>query len=218
MTKTVIFDLDGTLMNTIEDLMDAVNFALKKFGYKERSLEEILSFVGNGVEKLVRRSVPENCGEEAFSEVLACFKEYYSEHSIVKTRPYDGICEAIENIRKKGIKTAVVTNKFQSAAQDICDRFFGGLLDVVVGSSPERANKPDPAPVKYAMELLEASPETTVYVGDSEVDIQTARNSKLPFICVSWGFRKKEFLKSMGASVIADSPRELCEIIFGNNS
>lgn len=213
MIKTVIFDLDGTLINTIEDLTDAVNFALNKFGFKSRSITETLSFVGNGVERLVRLSVPKDCDDETFKRVLAEFKEYYSEHSQDKTKPYDGICEALSSLKEQGIAVAVVTNKFQSAADDICGKFFGGLIDTVVGSVPERPNKPDPAPIKYAMDKLSADPETTVYVGDSEVDFQTAKNSQLKFICVSWGFREKSFLESLGIAHIMDAPSELLKLV-----
>ena len=207
--EAVIFDLDGTLTDTLEDLKNSVNFALRHFGFPERSLEEVKSFVGNGVKRLIDLSVPENTSEEVSAECLSVFKAHYKENSLVKTKPYDGIIPMLERLKKEGIKTAVVTNKMQEAAVDIVNLFFSGLIDVTVGQVDGVAQKPQPDGIYYALEKLCVSKENAVYVGDSEVDCLTARNAGIPCIGVSWGFRERSVLEENGATAVADCTEQL---------
>lgn len=206
---TIIFDLDGTLIDTLEDLKDSVNFALEKQGFPKRSLAEIRSFVGNGVKRLVYLSVPEETEEEISEECLAVFKEHYKKNSRNKTAPYDGICDMLEKVREKGYKTAVVTNKIQDAAIEITRSFFGEKIDVIIGQIDGVAQKPEPDGVWLALEKLGASKKNAVYVGDSEVDCMTAHNAELPCIGVTWGFRDRSVLKEHKAEFIIDKPEML---------
>lgn len=207
--SAIVFDLDGTLTDTLEDLKDSVNYALKEFGFPERNIDEIRSFVGNGVRRLIYLSVPENTSDETAEKCLDVFKEYYKEHSLVKTKPYDGIVPMLQSLKNQGIKTAVVTNKMYEAAQDIVRIFFDGLIDVTVGQVDGIAQKPQPDGIYTALEKLGVSKENAVYVGDSEVDCMTARNAGMPCIGVTWGFRSKEVLLENGADHIINSPEEI---------
>lgn len=211
--EAVIFDLDGTLTDTLEDLKNSVNFALRHFGFPERSLEEVKSFVGNGVKRLIDLSVPENTSEEVSAECLSVFKAHYKENSLVETKPYDGIIPMLERLKKEGIKTAVVTNKMQEAAVDIVNLFFSGLIDVTVGQVDGVAQKPQPDGVYYTLEKLCVSKENAVYVGDSEVDCLTAKNAGIPCIGVSWGFRDRSVLEANGAAAVIDRPEDLFALI-----
>lgn len=205
----VIFDLDGTLTDTLGDLRNSVNYALNQFGFPERSLDEVRSFVGNGVRRLIYLSVPENTSEEVSEKCLDVFKEYYKENSLVETKPYDGIIEMIEKLRKDGVKTAVVTNKMHEAAEDIVRIFFGNLIDVTLGQVDGVAQKPQPDGINLVLEKLGVSKEKAVYVGDSEVDCITAKNAEIPCIGVTWGFRDRDVLIENGADIIVDSPEDI---------
>ena len=205
----VIFDLDGTLTDTLGDLRNSVNYALNQFGFPERSLDEIRSFVGNGVRKLIYLSVPENTSDEVSEKCLGVFKEYYKDHSLVETKPYDGIIGMIENLRNDGVKTAVVTNKMHEAAEDIVRIFFGELIDVTLGQVDGVAQKPQPDGINLVLEKLGVSKEKAVYVGDSEVDCITAKNADIPCVGVTWGFRDKDVLVENGADIIVDSPEDI---------
>ncbi len=209
MIKTVIFDLDGTLLNTLEDLKDATNFALSKFGYSARSLEEIRCFVGNGVRKLIERAVPENC--ENVEECLAIFKKNYSENMCNHTNPYNGILEILKTLHDNGIKIGVVSNKFDSAVKELCKKYFGDLIDVAIGQADDVPKKPAPDGVFKAMKELNADEYSTIYVGDSEVDVETAKNAGLKCIGVIWGFRARDYLK--GADFIIDKPCDIINLI-----
>ena len=211
----IVFDMDGTLLNTLDDLRDSVNFALGQKGYPERTLDEIRRFVGNGVALLIHRAVPEGTSQADEEECLAVFKEHYEKNMNNKTAPYPGINELLKNLKDSGIKTAVVSNKFEPALKELCKICFNGLIDVVVGQVDTRAQKPAPDGVWYAMELLGADPKSTVYIGDSEVDVLTAKNSKLPCIGVTWGFRDRGVLKNGGAEYIVDSTDEIFKIVVG---
>lgn len=205
----VIFDLDGTLTNTLEDLKDSVNYALKSFGFPERNIDEIRSFVGNGVRRLICLSVPSGTSGETCEECLSIFKEYYKEHSADKTVPYDGIYALLENLKLHKVKSAVVTNKMNEAAQAIVKHFFDGLIDVTVGQLDGVAQKPEPDGVYAALKALGVSKKNAVYVGDSEVDCLTAKNAGLPCVGVTWGFRSRQTLAENGAQFIIDRPEEL---------
>ncbi len=209
MIKTVIFDLDGTLLNTLEDLKDAANFALSEFGYPKRSLEEIRCFVGNGVRKLIERAVPEAC--ENIDECLCVFKKNYSENMCNNTVPYNGILKILKDLQDNGVKIGVVSNKFDSAVKELCKKYFGNLVDIAVGQSDDVPKKPAPEGVFKVMKELGAEKISTVYIGDSEVDVQTAKNSGLPCIGVTWGFRNKNDLQ--GADYIIDNPCDIISVI-----
>ena len=211
--KAIIFDLDGTLTDTLADLTDSVNFALLSLGFPQRSQEEIRSFVGNGVKKLVYLSVPQNTSDDVSEKCLNIFKEHYKEHSCIKTKPYEGITELLTELKNKGIKTAVVTNKMHSAAVDIVKKFFGNLIDVTVGQQDGLPQKPQPDSVYKALEILGISKENAVYTGDSEVDCITAKNADIPCVGVTWGFRSRKVLESNGADYIVDNPCEIINLI-----
>lgn len=214
MINTIVFDLDGTLLNTLEDLKDSVNYALERQGYPLRNLNEIRSFVGNGIRLLMERAVPENIPAETFEICFKDFCDYYKIHMEDKTAPYDGINDMLTNIKKAGFKTAIVTNKADFAAQDLCKRMFGENIDFVVGSSDDRPNKPAPDGVFYALKKLDSKIENTVFVGDADTDILTAKNAKLPSIGVLWGFRDREVIEEAGAEYIVESVNDLEKLLI----
>ena len=205
----VIFDLDGTLTDTLEDLKNSVNFAMREFGFPERTTDEVRSFVGNGVKRLIDLSVPGNTSDEVSAECLSVFKSFYKDNSLVSTKPYDGIIPMLEKLKKDGVKTAVVTNKMHEAAVDIVNLFFGELIDVAIGQIDGVAQKPQPDGIYSALEKLGVSKEKAVYVGDSEVDCITAKNAGIPCIGVTWGFRDREILVGNGADFIINFPEEI---------
>lgn len=209
MINTLIFDLDGTLLNTLEDLKNATNFALNKFGYPERSIEEIRNFVGNGVRKLIERALPNGAENPDFEACLDTFKKNYKEIMYNHTAPYNGIFEMLKIAREKGCKIAVVSNKFDVAVKELCGRYFGSLIDIAIGESENVRKKPAPDSVFEAMKLLNSKPKNSVYIGDSDVDIETAKNAKLPCISVTWGFRDKNFLIEHGGRIFIDRPMEI---------
>lgn len=213
MINTIIFDLDGTLLNTLEGLKNSTNFALKKFNCPEITLEQTRSFVGNGVRKLIERAIPNGEKNPDFEKCLNTFKEHYSKTMYQKTVAYDGIEDMLTELKRKGIKTGVVSNKFDTAVKELCKNYFDGLIIVAIGESPDVRKKPAPDSVLKAMEILGAKPENTLYVGDSDVDIQTAKNSNLKSVGVTWGFRDRELLEEEGADFIINTPCELLELI-----
>ena len=209
MKNAAVFDMDGTILNTLDDLMDSTNFALKNNGLKERSLEEIRFFVGNGIQKLIERAVPQGTSKEVFEKVFADFKSHYKIHCADKTSYYDGIPSVIQTLRKMGVKTAVVSNKADFAVQELVEVYFKGLFDVALGEKTGVSKKPSPDMVNAALSVLGVEKEAAFYIGDSDVDFETAKNSSLDFIGVSWGFRGRKFLENLGAKNIIDSPEEL---------
>lgn len=211
--KCLIFDLDGTLLDTLEDLRDAVNFALRKFGKPEITLTEARRYVGNGVAKLVARSLIKGEKDPDFPEVLAAMRRYYAAHTVRKTKPYQGIAETLRTLRNKGFKTAIVSNKPERAVRKLVKRFFPSLCDAALGDKPDRERKPAPDAVWEALRLLGAKPEEALYIGDSEVDMQTARNAKIPVAAVSWGFRDKEDVAPYKPEIYAKTPKELAKLL-----
>lgn len=207
--ELAIFDMDGTILNTLEDLADSLNAALTHFSYPTRTLEEVRCFVGNGLMKLLERGVPANTSPEDIQKVFDYFMPYYQEHYAIKTRPYDGILDTIQKIRNAGIKTAVVSNKADAAVQDLCIQYFPGLFDYAIGEKKGNARKPAPDAVNEALQVLNFKKEQAVYIGDSDVDLATAKNADLDCIAVAWGFRDKTFLKEHGATCIIDTPEQL---------
>ena len=212
MKNTVIFDLDGTLLDTLDDLREAVNFAMRSCSFPERTREEIRRFVGNGVRVLVRRAVPENATDSEYEEAYSLFREYYKKNMENHTRPYDGICGMLDNLKKAGVRTAIVTNKADFAAIPLCKKMFP-QVEVVIGTSENVIPKPDPCGVYKALEKLGSEKEEAYYVGDSEVDAETARNSGLDLISVLWGFRTKEELEKLGLTRFISTPDELEKLL-----
>ena len=210
--QLVIFDLDGTILNTLEDLYFSVNHALQKSGFALRTLEEVRQFVGNGIRKLIERAVPSGCSENQINQVHADFTAYYAVHCADHTRPYEGISELLSTLRKTGIKTAVVSNKADYAVQILCQDYFPGLFDAITGEREGIRRKPAPDSVLSILNALQISPQQAIYVGDSDVDIQTAKNAGLACISVCWGFRDKEFLIRNGAQHLILHPEELLSI------
>lgn len=213
--STVIFDMDGTLLDTLDDLMNSVNIALVQFGFPKRTRTEIRAFVGNGVGMLVKRSVPEGTDEKTEAECLKVFKAHYAEHSAVYTKPYDGITELLRLLKEQGVGIAVVSNKFDLALKELCDRFFPGLVDYSAGEKAGVPKKPAPDSVFDCMNALGADKNTTLYVGDSEVDMATAANASLPAAGVLWGFRDRGVLTEGGAAYIINDPHEIAAIVKG---
>lgn len=210
MYETIIFDLDGTLLDTLDDLHAAVNAALEKYGLKPRKREEVRAFVGNGVVKLIERAagpVP----QEIFDGVLCEFKRYYGVHCKDKTCPYNGVIEVLQALKKRGKKTAVLSNKPDFAVKLLAEEYFQGLLQSAVGENEAGGIRKKPAPDSLfaVLDELQANKETTVYVGDSEVDIQTARNAGVDCISVTWGFKDRAFLVENGGKILIDEPKEI---------
>lgn len=216
--RAVLFDLDGTLLNTLEDLADSVNAILRKHGFPERTGREVASFLGNGAEALMRASLPDGVTEKDFLLFLSEYKAYYKSHMEDKTRPYDGILELLNDLRAAGLKIAVASNKFDAAVQGLCQKYFPGQADIAIGEcqtcEPPIRRKPSPDMLFVTAERLGVSPADCVYIGDSEVDIETAKNAGIDCICVSWGFRDTDSLQKAGATAIADSPRALEKMLL----
>ena len=213
--STVIFDLDGTLLDTLQDLCDSTNYALALHNMPARSLEEIRRFVGNGVGLLIHRAVPEGTPDDLEARCLADFRAHYLLNMEHRTAPYAGVLELLDGLNKAGIKLAVVSNKFDGAVKGLCQTYFGDRVKVAIGESQGVARKPAPDTVFRALEELGADAQGAVYVGDSEVDIETARNAGLPCLSVSWGFRDTNFLLQQGAQRILSSPADLLALLTG---
>lgn len=211
---TIIFDLDGTLLNTLTDLTNSVNFALSKYHLPTHSEDAVRKMVGNGVTLLMERAIPGGHSFEKFEQCLNDFKAHYEIHKKDFTKPFPGILEFLAKADQRGYKLAVVSNKFDLAVKGLCEDFFAPYITTAIGESAQTAPKPAPDTVLKAMEELQVSPHQCVYVGDSDVDIATAQNAGIPCLSVSWGFRPRTFLEQHGAKIIADSVEELEEILF----
>lgn len=207
--KTYIFDLDGTLLDTLNDLHASCNYALHTHGMPERSLEEVRQFVGNGVKKLMERAIPDGLENPLFEDTLQTFRQHYLLHNLDTTLPYPGIMDMLQQLKAQGKRIAVVSNKFYAATQDLCKHFFGDTIQVAIGEREDIKKKPAPDTVLEALRQLQVTRQDAVYVGDSEVDVETARNSGIPCISVLWGFRSKSFLLSHGATTFIETPNEL---------
>ena len=223
--QTYIFDLDGTLLDTLGDLAAAVNYALRQHGMPEHSIDDVRRFVGNGVRKLMERAIPEGEDNPDFEATFSTFRQYYMQHSLDTTRPYEGIPETLEALKAKGCRLAVVSNKMMAATQELCHHFFPDTIEVAIGENEAAGIRKKPAPdtVFAALEELGLAginlgeprnilghPRcSAVYVGDSDVDIQTAANAGLPCISVLWGFRDRDFLIANGAKTFISAPSEL---------
>ena len=208
---TYIFDLDGTLLDTLNDLTASVNYALRQYGMPEHRRDEICRFVGNGVRLLMMRAVPNGEQNAQFEDCFKTFREYYMMHSLDTTQPYDGIAEMLSELKRRGKRMAVVSNKFYAATQELCRHFFPDTIEVAIGEHEAEGIRKKPAPdtVIEALRQLGVGKENAVYVGDSDVDLLTARNSGLPCISVLWGFRDRDFLKENGATTFAVAPKDI---------
>lgn len=210
---TIVFDMDGTILNTLDDLADAVNVALWAYQMPERTIEEVRRFVGNGIRLLMERAVPDGADNPQFEEVFAKFKEYYGVHCNDKTRAYDGILPLFRELKEAGYAMAIVSNKIDSAVKELSEIYFDGIITVAIGETEGVAKKPAPDMVEKALKELGKTKETAVYVGDSDVDLMTAKNSGLPCISVLWGFRDEAFLKEHGAVCFAKQPADIKNIV-----
>lgn len=211
--KLVIFDMDGTILDTLSDLADSMNYALRCFGLAERTVDEVRSFVGNGIRRLVERAVPANTSPAIIDQVHENFTAYYKDHCADKTKPYDGICELLSELKRRNVLLAVVSNKADYAVQILCEQYFNDIFDASAGERAGVRKKPEPDSVNAVLEVLGIDRRDAVYIGDSDVDIQTARNAGMDCISVSWGFRDTEFLKEKGAQIIVKTPQEILEYI-----
>ena len=207
---TYIFDLDGTLLDTLQDLATSVNYTLRQYDMPEHSIDDICRFVGNGVRKLMERAVPDGAQNPLFESAFATFRQYYMQHSLDTTRPYDGIPEMLDELKRRGCRIAVVSNKMMAATQELIAHFFP-QIEVAIGEHEAEGIRKKPAPdtVREALRQLGVTTKNAVYVGDSDVDIETAYNSGLPCISVLWGFRDRDFLLSHGATTLISCPEEL---------
>jgi len=215
MVKAVIFDLDGTLLDTLEDLYRCCNYGLTSNGYPERTKDEIRQFVGNGFKKLIQRAVPENTSNENYQKVYDSAMTYYAEHYKDYTKPYDGIEELISSLNNMGIKTAIVSNKPDARVKELARLYFNKYTtdSIAIGDRDGYNKKPAPDSVLSVMDTLNVSKQDCIYVGDSDVDITTAKNAGVKGISVTWGFRDKNFLIEHGATTMIDKPQQLLEII-----
>lgn len=209
MYKTYIFDLDGTLLNTLGDLAASTNYALRQYGMPEHTIDDVRRFVGNGVGKLIERAIPEGLANPQYEDVLDTFRKHYMLHSLDTTAPYPGIESLLHSLRSHGCNVAVVSNKFYNATVELCRHFFADTVEVAIGERENIRRKPAPDTVFEAMRQLGVSAEDTVYVGDSDVDVATARNSGIPCISVLWGFRDRDFLIEHGATTFVNTPEDI---------
>lgn len=211
--QAVLFDLDGTLLDTLDDLADAVNHTLAAHQYPRRTREEICCFVGNGIRDLITRALPQGTDTPHFEEILADFRTYYAANSQNKTAPYPGVIALLTALRDAGVRVGVVSNKFDAAVRALCREYFGDLVEIAVGERPGIAKKPAPDAVLDAMRLLDAPVDGCVLVGDSETDVATAANAGIPCISVLWGFRDRACLLAAGATTFAEDTDALAALL-----
>ncbi len=207
--KTYIFDLDGTLLSTLADLAASTNYALRTHHMPERSIDEVRRFVGNGVKKLMERAIPDGLNNPLFEDTFATFRQHYMQHNLDTTQPYPGIMQLLEQLKAEGKNIAVVSNKFYAATRELCRHFFSDLVPVAIGEREDIRKKPAPDTVIEALRELGVDKEGAVYIGDSDVDIMTAKNSGMPCVSVLWGFRDKEFLLEHGATTLISQPEDM---------
>ncbi len=211
MRDTVIFDLDGTLLDTLEDLALSVNYCMERFGGPHFAREEVREMVGNGIYVLMEKALPGGREHPRYTECMKAFAPYYQSHMMDHTAPFSGIMELLANLKAKGYKLAIVSNKFDAAVKELNQRFFAERICVAIGEAEDKGVRKKPAPdtVFQAMEELGSAPEDCLYVGDSDVDIETAKNAGIPCVCVTWGFKTADFLQEHGAQTVVDTMKEL---------
>lgn len=209
--RYAIFDLDGTLLDTLDDLTDSMNYMLGKHNFPERTRDEIRSFVGNGVRKLVERAIPNEykADKEFIDKFYDEFSLHYNSHSDIKTCPYSGTLNMLDELIRNGYEIAIVSNKIDSAVKSLSAKFFGKRIRSTIGEKPSIKHKPEPDMVFMAMEEMGANKMDSIYIGDSEVDIETARNAGIPCVSVLWGFKDRKFLEESGATMLVHSMEEL---------
>jgi len=213
MTMAIVFDLDGTLLDTLTDLAASANYALRSCGMPEHSTDDVRRFVGNGVRMLMVRAVPNGESNPRFEEAFSVFRQHYMQHCLDTTRPYPGIMEVLSQLKEKGMMLAIVSNKMQAATEELRQHFFSQYIDVAIGESAGIRRKPAPDTVNEALRRLGISHNEAIYVGDSDVDIATARAAMMPCASVLWGFRDRQFLLSHGATRLLASPEELLLLV-----
>ena len=214
MIQAAVFDMDGTILDTLEDLTDSVNTICEMFGFPTHSISDIRRFVGNGSKKLIERALPAGTPADVIKKVHDAYVPYYRAHSAIKTRPYDGIVELLKELKDTGVKLAVVSNKGDATVKDLCEVHFPGLFDVAVGAREGLKVKPYSDLINLALSEMgigEAEKNSVLYIGDSEVDYQTAVNAGLKSVNVLWGFRDRDFLQQNGVTVFANTAEELAE-------
>lgn len=211
--QTAIFDMDGTILETLEDMCASVNVTMDHVGYPRRTMDEVCRFVGNGAAKLIERCMPAGAEDPRYPAALEFYRAYYDAHAQIKTGPYPGIPELLNQLSREGVRLAVVSNKPDEAVRALTERYFPGVFPVAIGNRDGWATKPAPDSVYEAMRLLGARRESTVYVGDSDVDVDTARNAGLDSVIVTWGFRDEDFLRAHGAQHLAHNADELYEML-----
>ncbi len=212
--KAVLFDMDGTVLNTLGDLAAAVNHTLREFSMPERSIAEVAAALGNGAAYLIAHTVPDGTPKELTDKVLAAYAPYYDAHCDILTAPYDGIVPLMQKLRGRGVKLAVISNKQDTAVKPLAEKYFPGLLEIAVGESAEVRRKPNPDAVLAALRHIGVEREDAIYVGDTEVDLQTARNAGMECASVDWGFRTREQLVEIGAEHIFDTVQALEEYLL----
>lgn len=214
MLRTVIFDLDGTLLDTLGDLAESVNYALRTHGLPVRTYSEVRSYLGNGIRRLMQQAAAPLTDERRFEEVFQTFRAYYVEHCLDTTRPFEGIMPLLTDLHRMQINLAIVSNKLHPAVVELNERFFKDYVSLAVGESVEVRRKPNPDGVLAALKALGGKPEEALYVGDSEVDLETAQRAGLPCALVLWGFRDEDFLRSLpGAEVFLRKPADLLNLL-----
>ena len=213
MTKAIVFDLDGTLLDTLTDLAASTNYALRSCGMPEHSIDDVRRFVGNGVCMLMTRAVPDGESNPRFDEAFSVFRKHYMQHCLDTTCPYPGIMDALARLKEKGMMLAIVSNKLQAGVDELYRQYFSDTVEVAIGERPGMQRKPAPDMVQLALRELGVEESAAVYVGDSDVDLLTARNSHLPCISVLWGFRDRDFLLQHGATQLVRRPEEILQII-----
>jgi len=210
---TVIFDMDGTLLNTLDDIADSVNYVLKKYGYALRTSDEIRSFVGNGAATLIEMALPDGLYNPLYENCVDEYRQHYSKNMDNKTSPYEGIVELLKELSERNYKIAIVSNKNDADIKNLSKKYFNNYISAAIGESKNTARKPAPEMVYNVLKELKSNSDTAIYVGDSDVDIKTAKNANIPCISVSWGFRDTLFLEEHGAFCIIDEPNELFEVL-----
>lgn len=210
--KAFIFDLDGTLLNTLEDLKNSVNFAMRSMGYPEHTLEQVRMFIGNGIAMLIKRAVPQGTDEFDEKKTLGIFTEHYNAHLNDCTAPYPGVTESLTALKNRGVKIGVVTNKNDDSAKMLIVRYFGNLVDVTLGHLDGMPSKPNPEALLRVMSDLGVNAEETLYFGDSDVDVLTAKNAGVKCVGASWGFRSEDVLLKAGADMILADPHKIADL------
>lgn len=212
--RVALFDLDGTVLDTLDDLTAAVNHAMTCEGFPTHTRERVCAYVGNGISKLIERAAPAGTDEETVARALAAFRVYYADHCAVYTKPYDGVLDMLRTLRAAGVRTALVSNKADFAVQALAKTYFDGLFDVVLGERAEIPRKPAPDMVHHVLTALHAAPADAVFIGDSDVDVLTAKNAGLDALSVTWGFRDADCLRQAGATHLVDSTAALTALLL----